>query len=218
MKKHNYKGLLAVLIILLLVIIDQVIKVEVKTTMYLGESNRVTDWFFITFIENNGMAYGMSFIYKPLLTLFRIVACSAIGYYIYKVVKRDTRIGYVVCLSMILAGAAGNIFDCLFYGQVFTVSTPYNIAEFVSFGDGYAPLLQGRVVDMFYFPLWEWPDWMPLIGGQVFFSPVFNFADSCISVGVVLLLLFFRKEMETISQVLELKSEEGVEKNEDNKE
>ncbi|MDO4195201.1 MAG: lipoprotein signal peptidase [Prevotellaceae bacterium] len=218
MKKHNYKGLLAVLIILLLVIIDQVIKVEVKTTMYLGESNRVTDWFFITFIENNGMAYGMSFIYKPLLTLFRIVACSAIGYYIYKVVKRDTRIGYVVCLSMILAGAAGNIFDCLFYGQVFTVSTPYNIAEFVSFGDGYAPLLQGRVVDMFYFPLWEWPDWMPLIGGQVFFSPVFNFADSCISVGVVLLLLFFRKEMETISQVLELKSEEGVEKSEENKE
>lgn len=202
------------LIILLLVIIDQVIKVEVKTTMYLGESNRVTDWFFITFIENNGMAYGMSFIYKPLLTLFRIVACSAIGYYIYKVVKRDTRIGYVVCLSMILAGAAGNIFDCLFYGQVFTVSTPYNIAEFVSFGDGYAPLLQGRVVDMFYFPLWEWPDWMPLIGGQVFFSPVFNFADSCISVGVVLLLLFFRKEMETISQVLELKSEEGEVKSE----
>lgn len=218
MKKHNYKGLLAVLIILLLVIIDQVIKVEVKTTMYLGESNRVTDWFFITFIENNGMAYGMSFIYKPLLTLFRIVACSAIGYYIYKVVKRDTRIGYVVCLSMILAGAAGNIFDCLFYGQVFTVSTPYNIAEFVSFGDGYAPLLQGRVVDMFYFPLWEWPDWMPLIGGQVFFSPVFNFADSCISVGVVLLLLFFRKEMETISQVLELKSEEGEVKSEENKE
>ncbi len=202
-------------IILLLVIIDQVIKVEVKTTMYLGESNRVTDWFFITFIENNGMAYGMSFIYKPLLTLFRIVACSAIGYYIYKVVKRDTRFGYVVCLSMILAGAAGNIFDCLFYGQVFTVSTPYNIAEFVSFGDGYAPLLQGRVVDMFYFPLWEWPDWMPLIGGQVFFSPVFNFADSCISVGVVLLLLFFRKEMETISQVLELKSEEGIEKSEE---
>lgn len=215
MKKHNYKGLLAVLIILLLVIIDQVIKVEVKTTMYLGESNRVTDWFFITFIENNGMAYGMSFIYKPLLTLFRIVACSAIGYYIYKVVKRDTRIGYVVCLSMILAGAAGNIFDCLFYGQVFTVSTPYNIAEFVRFGDGYAPLLQGRVVDMFYFPLWEWPDWMPLIGGQVFFSPVFNFADSCISVGVVLLLLFFRKEMETISQVLELKSEEGEVKSEE---
>lgn len=206
---------MAVVIILLLVIIDQVIKVEVKTTMYLGESNRVTDWFFITFIENNGMAYGMSFIYKPLLTLFRIVACSAIGYYIYKVVKRDMSMWYVACLSMILAGAAGNIFDCLFYGQVFTVSTPYNIAEFVSFGDGYAPLLQGRVVDMFYFPLWEWPDWMPLIGGQVFFSPVFNFADSCISVGVVLLLLFFRKEMETISQVLELKSEEGIEKSEE---
>lgn len=203
------------LIILLLVIIDQVIKVEVKTTMYLGESNRVTDWFFITFIENNGMAYGMSFIYKPLLTLFRIVACSAIGYYIYKVVKHNMSMWYVGCLSMILAGAAGNIFDCLFYGQVFTVSTPYNIAEFVSFGDGYAPLLQGRVVDMFYFPLWEWPDWMPLIGGQVFFSPVFNFADSCISVGVVLLLLFFRKEMETLSQVWNGKDTDGEEHKEE---
>lgn len=194
------------LLVLLLIVIDQVIKIWVKTHMQLGDSIRVTDWWFISFIENNGMAYGMSFIYKPLLTLFRIVACSAIGYYIYKVVKHgNAKIGYIICLSMILAGAAGNIFDCLFYGQIFTVSTPYNISEFVPFGQGYAPLLQGKVVDMFYFPLivTTWPDWVPLYGGRdyIFFSPVFNFADSCISVGVVALILFYRHQMETISKV-----------------
>ncbi len=152
------------------------------------------------------MAYGMSFIYKPLLTLFRLVAISVIGYYIYKVVKREHRIGYVLCLALICAGAAGNIFDCLFYGQIFTVSTPFNISEFVPFGQGYAPLLQGKVVDMFYFPLivTTWPDWVPMWGGErfIFFSPVFNFADACISVGVVLLLLFYRKDFEHFGNVL----------------
>lgn len=174
--------------------------------MHLGESIRVTNWFYITFIENNGMAYGMSFIYKPLLTLFRIVAITIISYYIYKVVKREHRIRYVICLSLICAGAAGNIFDCLFYGQIFTVSTPFNISEFVSFGQGYAPILQGKVVDMFYFPIivTTWPDWVPVWGGReyIFFSPVFNFADACISVGVILLLIFHRKDFEHFGQVL----------------
>ncbi len=194
------------LIILLLLIIDQVIKIWVKTEMSLGESIRITDWFRILFIENNGMAYGMSFIYKPILTLFRIFAVSVIIYYIYKVVKREHRMGYVVCLSMICAGAAGNIIDCLFYGQIFTVSTPYNVSELVPFGQGYAPILEGKVVDMFYFPLivTTWPDWVPMYGGEefIFFSPIFNFADSCISVGVVALLLFFRRELETFTEVL----------------
>ncbi len=194
------------LIILLLLIIDQIIKVWVKTEMSLGESIRITDWFRILFIENNGMAYGMSFIYKPILTLFRIFAVSVIIYYIYKVVKREHRMGYVVCLSMICAGAAGNIIDCLFYGQIFTVSTPYNVSELVPFGQGYAPILEGKVVDMFYFPLivTTWPDWMPMYGGEefIFFSPVFNFADSCISVGMVVLLLFFRRELEVFTAVL----------------
>ncbi len=193
-------------LILLLLVIDQTIKVWVKTSMSLGDSIHITDWFYISFIENNGMAYGMSFIYKPLLTVFRLVAISVIGYYIYKVVRREHRIGYVVCLSLVCAGAAGNIFDCLFYGQIFTVSTPFTVSEFVPFGQGYAPVLQGKVVDMFYFPLivTTWPDWMPLWGGErfIFFSPVFNFADACISVGVVLLLLFYRKDFEHFGTTL----------------
>lgn len=169
--------------------------------MHLGESRKVFDWFYISFVENNGMAYGMTFINKWVLSSFRIVACGVILYYIYKVIRHNQRWQYVVCLCMILAGAAGNIFDCLLYGQIFTVSTPYNISELVEFGCGYAPMLQGRVVDMFYFPLFTWPESLPLIGGNVFFSPVFNFADSCISVGVVLILLFFRKEMEVLQDV-----------------
>ena len=111
--------------------------------------------------------------------------------------------GYVICLAMVLAGAAGNIIDCLFYGQIFSASTLYTVASFVEWGSGYAPILQGRVVDMFYFPIIDTylPDWLPIWGGEryIFFSPVFNFADACISVGVVILLLFFRKELSTIS-------------------
>lgn len=201
MKKYKYTGWGVCLLILLFIVVDQIIKIWVKTHMQLGESIHITDWFYIVFIENNGMAYGMSFIDKPILTLFRIFASGVIGYYIYKVISRPHNLGYVVCLSMILAGAAGNIFDCLFYGQIFTVSSPYNISEFVHFGQGYAPLLQGKVVDMFYFPLFHWPKWMPLIGGNVFFSPVFNFADSSISVGMVVLVLFYRKELENFSKV-----------------
>lgn len=206
MKRHKHTGRWALVIILLLLVIDQIIKVWVKTHMSLGESIDITGWFKITFIENNGMAYGMSFIYKPLLTLFRLAAITVIGYYIYKVVRREHRIGYVICLALVCAGAAGNIFDCLFYGQIFTVSTPFTVSEFVPFGQGYAPVLQGKVVDMFYFPLivTTWPDWMPFWGGDsfIFFSPVFNFADACISVGVVLLLLFYRKDFEHFGSIL----------------
>lgn len=206
MKKHKNSGWWVVLIILLLLIIDQILKVWVKTHMQLGESIRITDWFYILFIENPGMAYGMTFINKIVLSLSRIVAVSVIGYYIYKVMKREYRTGYLVCLAMIFAGATGNIFDSLFYGQIFTVSTPYNVSEVVPFGQGYAPMLQGKVVDMFYFPLivTTWPEWVPVLGGRdfVFFSPIFNLADSYISVAFVLLLLFFRNELEHIYEVL----------------
>lgn len=196
-------GKLALILIFILLVIDQVIKIEVKTSMCLHESIPITNWFEITFIENKGMAYGMTFINKIVLTLFRIVVVTFISIYIYKEIKKKVRTGYIVCLSLIVAGAAGNIFDSLFYGLIFSESLPYTISTFVPFGEGYAPLLQGRVVDMFYFPIIDTnlPDWLPFWGGNhfVFFSPIFNFADACISVGVVLLFLFYRKELSTIS-------------------
>lgn len=172
--------------------------------MELHESIRVTDWFYIAFIENNGMAYGMQIGSKLLLSLFRVVAIGALGYYIWlQARKTNVRWGYIVCLSMILAGAAGNLIDCMFYGLCFDASTIGNISQFVGFGNGYETFLMGRVVDMFYFPLivTTYPEWFPVYGGEefIFFSPVFNFADSSISVGVVALLLFFRKEISQIS-------------------
>ncbi len=202
-RKFLSQGWLAFGLIVILIVIDQIIKIEVKTGMYLRESIHIADWFQILFIENNGMAYGMTFINKVVLTLFRVVVVSVIGYYIWKVLKEKVRTGYLVCLSMIFAGAIGNIFDCLFYGLIFSESTPFSVSTLVPFGEGYAPFLQGRVVDMFYFPIIDanLPDWLPIWGGEhfIFFSPVFNFADSCISVGVVALLLFYRKELSQIS-------------------
>jgi len=197
------KGWMAILIVFAILLIDQVIKIWVKTSMTLHESIHVTDWFYISFIENNGMAFGMQLGSKIALSLFRVIAISVLGYYIWLQVKQKARTGYVVCLSMVLAGAAGNLIDCMFYGLIFNESSPYYLSYFVSFGSGYAPFLMGKVVDMFYFPLIEtnWPMWMPFVGGEhfVFFSPVFNFADASISVGVVLLILFYREEISKIS-------------------
>jgi len=203
--------------ILLLLIIDQTIKIEVKTNMCLYEHISVTDWFYISFVENNGMAFGMAFLNKVVLSLFRIVASSIIGYYLYRQIKnKESRFGYLICISLILAGAIGNIIDCMFYGLCFTESTPYTVSTSVPLGDGYAPFLMGRVVDMFYFPIIETylPEWMPFVGGNhfVFFSPVFNFADACVSVGFILLLLFYRKELSTLSFSLKHKDTEVKEK------
>lgn len=188
------------LMVLALLVIDQIIKIQVKTSMCLHESIRVTDWFYISFIENNGMAYGMSFIPKPLLTSFRFVACCFLVWYIRKEIKAGARTMWLVLLSLVLAGAAGNLIDCMFYGLMFSGSSSYYTSFFVPFGTGYAPFLEGRVVDMFYFPLveWNWPSWLPVWGGQhfIFFSPIFNFADSCISVGVIALLLFHHKRLQ----------------------
>ena len=197
------KGRLATLIIVAILLIDQAIKIWVKTSMTLHESIRVTDWFYITFIENMGMAFGMQLGSKIVLSLFRVVAIGVLGYYIWQQVNKNARTGYIVCLSLVLAGAAGNLIDCMFYGMIFNESSPYYLSYFVDFGTGYAPFLMGKVVDMFYFPLIEtdWPTWMPFVGGQhfVFFSPVFNFADASISVSVVLLLLFYREEISKIT-------------------
>ena len=197
------KGRLATLIIVAILLIDQAIKIWVKTSMSLHESIHITDWFYITFIENMGMAFGMQLGSKIVLSLFRVVAISVLGYYIWQQVKKNARTGYILLLSMVLAGAAGNLIDCMFYGLIFNESSPHYLSYFVDFGTGYAPFLMGKVVDMFYFPLieTEWPMWMPFVGGQhfVFFSPVFNFADASISVSVVLLLLFYREEISKIS-------------------
>jgi len=184
---------LALIIILSVLIIDQVIKILVKTNMTLGESIDVTSWFKILFVENNGMAFGMEIIGKLFLSLFRIGAIGFFTWYLYKILDKGFPTGYVITVSFVIAGAIGNLIDCMFYGLIFTGSTPFNHAVMTSFGDGYAPFLYGKVVDMFYFPLWTWPDWMPLVGGDIFFGPVFNFADSCITCGVITLLLFYTK-------------------------
>ena len=197
------RAMLVTLIVVGVLLVDQLIKIWVKTNMTLHEQIEILSWFKIVFIENNGMAYGMEIGSKLVLSLFRVVAISLLGYYMVGLVKRQVRWGYLVCLSMIFAGAVGNLLDCMFYGLIFNASSEFYTSFFVPFGNGYAPFLMGKVVDMFYFPLivTTWPEWVPVVGGSpfVFFSPVFNFADSSISVGVVLLLLFYRKEISEIS-------------------
>ena len=199
----TFKAWMVVAIVVAILLIDQIIKIEVKTNMTLGEAKRVTDWFYIEFIENNGMAYGMKFINKLVLSLFRLFAIGFIGYYLAKIIKKNVApLGYIVLIAMVLAGAAGNLIDCLFYGLIFDASTPFTVSQFIPFGEGYSTFLHGKVVDMFYFPIIQttWPEWVPYFGGSeyVFFSPVFNFADACISVGVVALLLFYRKQLEVL--------------------
>jgi signal peptidase II len=199
MSKARVQLGLTAAIVLGVLVVDQVIKIAVKTTMYLHEHIHITDWFYIYFTENNGMAFGWQFFDKIFLTLFRLIAVVIISVFLARSVKRGANTGFIVCLAMIIAGAAGNIIDCVFYGQVFSESTPAEIAQFVPFGEGYQSLFYGRVVDMFYFPLFEfdWHSWMPFVANQhfIFFSPIFNFADASISVGVILLLLFYRDSL-----------------------
>lgn len=189
------RGRMAMLIVIAILLIDQIIKIWVKTNMTLHEVISVTSWFKICFIENNGMAYGMEIGSKLLLSLFRIVAISVGVYYLYLQTIRRAKFGYIACLALVIAGAVGNVIDCMFYGLIFNASSEYYTSFVVPFGTGYAPFLMGKVVDMFYFPLivTTWPEWIPVYGGSefIFFSPIFNFADASISVGVVLLLLFW---------------------------
>lgn len=202
-RKVLTNGRMAVIIVIAILLIDQTIKIWVKTNMHLHECIAITDWFKICFIENKGMAFGMELGSKVLLSCFRIIAVGVLGYYIWLEVKKKAPAGYIVLVSMIMAGALGNIIDCMFYGLIFTSSSDFYVSYLVPFGHGYAPFLMGKVVDMFYFPLIvsTWPEWMPFWGGDdfVFFSPVFNFADASISVGVVLLLVLYRKKLNHIT-------------------
>lgn len=196
------KGNLVSILVVLLLVADQAIKFAVKLNMTIGESIPVFgSWFQICFIENNGMAFGMQFggsIGKLALSLFRVVLIGAIIFYLRKLLKRaETPTGVLVGISLILVGAIGNVLDCLFYGEIFSESTYTRVAELFSEGGGYAGFLYGKVVDMFYFPIIDttWPDWVPWYGGEqfIFFRPIFNFADACISVSVIYMLIFQRK-------------------------
>ena len=193
------KGKKLLILGVILVVIDQVIKILVKTNMQIGEHFSVIgNWFQIFFIENEGMAFGMKFggaVGKFLLSFFRIALSGALCWWIASLVRKSVDsegksallpdgkpvvpTGVLVGLTLITAGAFGNIIDSLFYGVIFD----------------YAPLMFGRVVDMFYFPLLTWPDWLPLVGGEVFFGAIFNFADAAISCGAIAILLFYNKHM-----------------------
>lgn len=198
------KGKLAIALIAAVLVIDQALKMWVKTHMIIGEEIHVAgNWFIIHFTENNGMAFGIELFGragKYLLSIFRIVAVGLLGYYLFRLAKREVSTGYFVCVALILAGAAGNIIDCALYGLIFDHSWN-NVAEFVSMGSGYSSFLQGRVVDMLYFPIIQghWPAWSPINPTEefIFFRPVFNIADSAITCGMIWLLIFERKTLQT---------------------
>jgi signal peptidase II len=190
----------SLLTIFLILFIDQFIKIWVKTHILLGQEYHILDnWFIIHFTENNGMAFGLEFggeLGKIILSLFRIIAIVGIGWFLYDLIKKKAPIGFIINLSMIFAGAIGNIIDCIFYGLLFNESY-YQIASFLPEGGGYASLLHGKVVDMLYFPLinGHFPSWLPFWGGEhfIFFRPVFNIADSAITIGVTFILIFQKK-------------------------
>lgn len=194
------KKQLTLLVVILILTIDQILKIWIKTHFYLGEEKRVFgNWFLLHFVENRGMAFGFEFagrFGKVLLTLFRLIAATAIMIYLLKLIKKGIPTGLVVSISMIFAGAVGNIIDSAFYGLIFTDSYG-RVAEFLPKGGGYETFLHGSVVDMFFFPVIKgtWPVWSPINTGEpfLFFRPVFNIADSSITVGISIILLFYRK-------------------------
>lgn len=208
MREKIPKGLIAVFVIFFVIAIDQTSKIWVKTNMALYDSIEIAKWFKIYFVENNGMAFGIEAIGKIFLSVFRIIAVAFIGIYLTKIIRSNYKTGFIVCISMVLAGAFGNIIDSVFYGEIFSASFPGHVAEFVPIGEGYSSWLHGKVVDMLYFPLIETtlPNWVPIWGGTeiLFFRFIFNLADASISVGVALLLLFYRK---TLSHSLQTEKE-----------
>jgi signal peptidase II len=191
----------AVFIIVLILIIDQALKIWVKTHMHMGQEFSIFgNWFLIHFTENEGMAFGMKLggsYGKLLLSVFRIIAIIAIGWWLYKVTRKPAPCGLVISISLVLAGAIGNIIDSAFYGMIFSESTLMQVATLFPPDGGYGTFLHGKVVDMLYFPIISgyYPSWFPVLGGDdfLFFRPVFNIADSSITIGVILMILFQKK-------------------------
>lgn len=196
----------------MVIIADQILKIWVKTHFYLYESLEITSWFKLNFIENPGMAFGIELGSKLFLTLFRIIASIALIYILIRIRNNSyySR-GFFVCLSLITAGAIGNVIDCMFYGMIFSESTPYTLAQIFPDAGGYASFLHGKVVDMFYFPIasWDWPEWMPGVGGEhfIFFQPVFNLADAAISAGIIAFILFYSKYLASNPEEQQRKTE-----------
>ena len=198
--KRLSNGWLATILIVVAIILDQVIKIWVKTHFYYGEQVDVTSWFKILFIENNGMAFGMELGSKTLLTWFRIIFSIIFIYYLVKIRRRtDLPKGFVACIAFITAGAIGNVIDCIAYGQIFNDPIAPQVAQLFPSEGGYASLFNGKVVDMLYFPLceWDWPQWMPGIGGEhfLFFQPIFNIADACLTTSILVLIIFYNKHL-----------------------
>jgi signal peptidase II len=201
----NKKTTIAIIVIIIILFIDQFTKILVKTNMYLGESiNVFGSWFRISFVENSGFAFGMQFgghWGKLILSIFRIFAIGALAWVLIKIIRQKYSTGFVAGIAALCAGAAGNIIDCIFYGQIFSHSSG-QVATMFPEGGGYAPLLYGRVVDMLYFPIIDghFPSWFPFWGGEqfIFFSPVFNIADAAITVSIFYLILFQRKNLKKL--------------------
>lgn len=194
---------MAIVIISVIILADQILKFWIKTHFYLGEDFEITSWFHIKFIENNGMAFGLELWSKYVLTFLRIAAVALLIRLLTKISRwHELRTGFFVAMAMITAGAAGNIFDCVFYGEIFSNPYPPEMAQLFPQGGGYAGWFEGRVVDMLYFPLFEfnWPEWIPVIGGKhfSFFDYIFNIADAAICIGVMLLLLFYSRDFQNM--------------------
>jgi len=191
----------SILLILAILLIDQVVKIIVKTNMTLYQDIHVFgNWFMIKFIENDGMAFGFDLpgnYGKLLLTLFRILALVGIAFYLRHLIKLKSPTGLIIAISMIFAGAMGNIIDSVFYANIFSISTPYAAATMFPAEGGYGTFMHGHVVDMLYFPILNgyYPDWVPWKGGDPFefFRPIFNIADSSISIGVMSILIFQKR-------------------------